>query len=202
MSDDDREVSVGAANPPPTKTFKRSPKQRQGDRMRKANQLIEQAKTLQKDDRKCNGRAKLRDENGNIRRDAEGKALTRPCAAAPIRGGTVCVKHGGNAKHVKAKAQRRLLALVEPTLIRLETLLHQDEHLPTSLGAAKEILNRAGGAAVGPVDPSAGKADTRPIINLGIKVGGIDTPNVAGVVKVGLIPGAAGIEGEVIEDDE
>lgn len=32
----------------------------------------------------------------------------RPCIAWPIRGGRVCVKHGGSARQVKAKAEGRL----------------------------------------------------------------------------------------------
>jgi hypothetical protein len=119
----------------------------------------------------------------------------------------VCPSHGGKAPNVRAKANRRLLAMVEPSIVRLESLIHQEEHLPTALGAIKEVLNRAGGAVIGPIDPTAGKTDTRPIINVGIQVGGIDPTKKLPDVKVGLItPGQitsaeAEVDGEV-EDDE
>lgn len=44
------------------------------------------------------------------------KATTKrgPCRQAPIKGGVVCVTHGGRAPQVKAKAAERLLDLIDP----------------------------------------------------------------------------------------
>ncbi|RAX50876.1 hypothetical protein DQ353_00290 [Arthrobacter sp. AQ5-05] len=46
--------------------------------------------------------------NGKIRCGAKKKDLN-PCHAPPIEGGTRCGNHGGAAKHVKAKAQERVI---------------------------------------------------------------------------------------------
>lgn len=37
-----------------------------------------------------------------------------PCGRPPIRGGTVCPKHGGNLPRVRAKANERLADLIDP----------------------------------------------------------------------------------------
>src|SRR3546814_19405165 len=38
------------------------------------------------------------------------------CGKAPIKGGTVCVTHGGSAPQVRRKATLRLLELVDPAI--------------------------------------------------------------------------------------
>lgn len=144
---------------------------------REANELIEQAKHLQDGERICTAKAKVRDAEGKPIKDENGRYLTRPCRKYAIKGGSVCVLHGGRSPQVRRKAERRLLAMVEPSIIRLEALVHQDEHLPTALGAIKEILNRAGGIPLGPVAESGHSQDTRPVINIGIAVGGIQAGN-------------------------
>lgn len=200
---DEIEVTTGAASlTKPPRQFARTPRQRSGDRRREANKLIEAAKTTLPDERKCNGKVKLRDDEGNYLRDDAGTILTRPCLKPPIKGGFVCMSHGGSAEHVRKKANKRLLALAEPALVRLEALMHQEEHLPTALGAIKEVLNRAGGAAIGPVDPNAGKQDMRPVINVGIQVGGID-PSKRPEVKVGIVSGSApAVDAEIVDDED
>lgn len=45
--------------------------------------------------------------------------LGRPCHKAPIRGGTVCWKHGGAAPQVQRAAKLRLLDLVDPAIAGL-----------------------------------------------------------------------------------
>lgn len=146
-------------------------------RLKAANDLIADAKKSRRGERQCNGKVKLRDEAGNVLRDEAGKVLTRPCNRSPLRGANICHKHGGAAKHIKAKAEKRLQAMLEPAIVRLEALAHQDDHLPTALGATLQIMDRTlGKQAQQPVEK-----DARPVINIGIKVGGINPPGVTPV---------------------
>ncbi|MFD2421657.1 hypothetical protein [Amycolatopsis pigmentata] len=55
---------------------------------------------------KCTGKVAIK-ENGRIKRDADGKPVTRPCKGDAIKGGKVCHMHGGRAKQVRAKAAVR-----------------------------------------------------------------------------------------------
>jgi len=175
----------------------------------KANTLVRQAAALREGERRCVGRVKLRPDmsrpagpDNEYFRTAEGEVQTRPCERSPIKGGVVCPKHGGQAPQVRAKANKRLLAMVEPSLIRLGALVAQEEHLPTALGAIRTVLERAGSAApIGPLAKSSDEKNMRPIINIGIKVGGIETP----VVSVGMqaAPGDPGVEeGEIVDDTD
>jgi hypothetical protein len=66
------------------------------------------------------------------------------CRAPAIRGGTVCVTHGGAAPQVKAKALERIQAAavdVAAELVRLA--IHADSE-SVRVQAAKDILDRAG----------------------------------------------------------
>src|SRR5688500_3542331 len=54
---------------------------------------------------------------------AHNKRTGLPCGRPPIPGGTVCASHGGNRPEVRAKAQQRLLAMVEPVLAAFEEIL-------------------------------------------------------------------------------
>jgi hypothetical protein len=54
----------------------------------------------------CTGRVPEKTPDGETRRDAAGKRITRPCRAYALKGTNVCKIHGGNARQVKAKAQR------------------------------------------------------------------------------------------------
>lgn len=139
----------------------------------------------------------------------DGTYQTRQCKKLAILGGVVCLSHGGTAKQVREKAGKRLNALVEPSLIRLGELIQQEEHPPTALGAIRTVLERAGdtAGAIGPLKKDVGEKDTRPVINIGIKVGGIEKP----VVTVGMLPSGGNsansdnnddIDGEVIVSDE
>lgn len=130
-------------------------------------------------ERNCRGRSKVRDAEGNPVLDADGNIVRRPCKNTAIKGGFVCRMHGGSAPNVKRAAGKRLLAMVEPAIIELNELIHQNEHLPSKLGAIKTVLERAGNNAIGALkDASTG--DTRPIIQIGIQVGGISPkPEVA-----------------------
>lgn len=142
---------------------------------RNAHDLILEAKTLKNaNERICTATVPIRDAEGEPLRDAAGKVRRRPCKNHAIKGGFVCANHGGRAPQVKRKAQKRLLAMVEPSLIRLEALIQQEQHLPTALGAIKTVLERAGtDMPIGPLAKDTADKDMRPIINIGIAVGGI-----------------------------
>jgi hypothetical protein len=53
--------------------------------------------------------------------------------------------HGGNAPQVRKKADERLLAMVNPALDTLNSILNNDRVPPSDrLRAVKEVLDRAG----------------------------------------------------------
>ncbi|KKK05546.1 hypothetical protein [Micromonospora sp. HK10] len=71
-----------------------------------------------------------------------------PCELAPIKGGTVCHKHGGSARQVKNAARRRLNALAEPAVALLSRILEDDRDLKAGdkerIRAAIAVLDRTG----------------------------------------------------------
>ena len=64
------------------------------------------------------------------------------CRNLAIAGGTVCRFHGGAAPQVRAKAQERLAALVDPAIERLSKIVQDDEAKALALAAARDILDR------------------------------------------------------------
>lgn len=190
-----------------TKVAERKAAKRVAQRVRRANQLVKTAATILEGERRCNGKVKLRPDmkrrvgpDNPYLRNEDGSIQTRPCESPPIRGGTICPSHGGKAPQVQRKAQMRLLAMVEPSLVRLEALIHQEEHMPTALGAIRTVLERAGDAAIGPLKKAAEGGDNRPIINIGtIEIGGLK-PVVAARVNHELLP-AASTEGEIVDSE-
>lgn len=75
---------------------------------------------------------------------ATAKGSGARCKRRPIPGGTVCVKHGGGAPQVQAKAEERLRALVDPAITRLAELMAQGEFPSVAIAAVKDILDRDG----------------------------------------------------------
>lgn len=65
------------------------------------------------------------------------------CKLAAINGSNVCRIHGGSAPQVKAKAQERLLAMVDPALDGLMRALRSNDH-KAIVNAARAVLDRAG----------------------------------------------------------
>jgi hypothetical protein len=176
----------------------------QRQRTRRSKKLVAEAATLGEVEKHCKGTSVLRGPDGQPILGPEGQIQRKPCGNRPIRGGTVCKYHGGNLPQVRAAAQRRLLAMVMPSLVRLNDLIHQDTHLATSLGAIRTVLERAGGEALGALKTKA-EENTRPQIIIGIKVGGIANPHVE-VGMRGALPAADDDgdyeEGELVEDGE
>jgi len=69
----------------------------------------------------------------------------QPCKNAPIKGGTVCARHGGGAPQVREKANQRLLEMVMPALARIrKIILNPNTSDADALKAAREVLNRTG----------------------------------------------------------
>lgn len=194
-------VSVGTSQ-----LDKPKPRQRNTPRtaLTKADKVIEEAKRLQEGERRCNGKSKVRDENGEVVM-VDGKALRKPCELTAMMGSTVCHIHG-NTKNIKAKAKQRMRAALDPALVRLEFLAHQNAHLPTALGATKEIINRNLGA-VG----SEQEGDARPRVQIGIlNIGGVSADRIAELVQQKALTAAPppdeseddSVDGEVVGEDE
>ncbi len=122
----------------------------------------------------------------------------RLCNAPSIKGGTVCRVHGGSAPQVKRNAQKRLLEMVDPTIVRLGEIRDQNLHLPSALGASNTILNRALGK---PSDGPKGDGAKGPTINIGVS---LTTGGKADVQVVSLPTPAEPIDAEfdVNEEDE
>lgn len=79
---------------------------------------------------------------------AHSKRTGLQCQQPSIRGGTVCRYHGGSAPQVLAKAERRLRAMVDPMISRLEELAHQTDNLKVASDCVRDALDRAGIGAV------------------------------------------------------
>jgi len=119
----------------------------------------------------------------------------RPCRNWAIRGGTVCPYHGGKAPQVKAAAQRRLQAMLDPALTELNTLIHQNAHLPSKLGAISMVANRT----LGKVGENKDKGQKGSIINIGFGIGAMPAQGFS--VKVEKPRDDDDIsDGEVIDD--
>lgn len=66
------------------------------------------------------------------------------CKRAPIKGGTVCPKHGGGAKQVREAAQRRLLEAADGLMANLLKIALSGESEANRLRATMDALSRAG----------------------------------------------------------
>ena len=68
-----------------------------------------------------------------------------PCKRPPIKGGTVCMSHGGAAPQVRRKANERLLQGVPKMLSELKRIAFNDS-IPANvrLAAIRDWLDRAG----------------------------------------------------------
>lgn len=95
------------------------------------------------------------------------------CRQAPIRGGTVCKFHGGANRHVRAKAQERILAASDHAARRLIEFMN-DKKVPYAvrLAATKDLLDRGGLSARHAVDITLSpfEALTERILTAGVEV--------------------------------
>lgn len=139
---------------------------------------------------------KIRD--GEARHCKAIKKTGEPCKKYAIKGGLVCTTHGGSAPQVRAAANKRLLAMVEPSLIRLADLVQQSEHMPTALGAIRTVLERAGTVTpIGPLGKDTSEGNTRPVLQIGINIGGLAPGRLQVLAQ---LPEANPIDATVVED--
>lgn len=69
----------------------------------------------------------------------------KPCGLPPIKGGTVCHKHGGAAPQVRAAANRRLIEMVIPAMKELHKIINREDVADADkLRAIQMVLNRTG----------------------------------------------------------
>ena len=164
---------------------KPAPSSTERSRRHRTNKMIAQAAQLREGERICTAIKK-----SGVR-----------CKRYAIKGGFVCTTHGGGAPQVRAKANKRLLAMVEPALIRLGDLVEQSEHMPTALGAIRTVLERAGTVTpIGPLGKDTSDGNTRPIVNIGIKIGGLTPDKLLALAEAHIH--TPDIEAEIVEDDD
>lgn len=78
------------------------------------------------------------------------------CRQHAIRGGAVCVTHGGRAPQVRQSADARLAAMVDPLLTELFRIARSGENDAVRLAAIKDALDRAGYKPRDKVDVTSG----------------------------------------------
>ena len=71
-----------------------------------------------------------------LRCTAKSKTTGKQCRNTPIPGGTVCVSHGGSIPAVKAAAQRKMIALIDPALAVLYRAMVECDEWPSRIRAA------------------------------------------------------------------
>lgn len=95
--------------------------------------------------RRCAGRAYIRDEEGRYIIGENKKPLMRPCANWAIKGGTVCVSHGGGTGVIRRKAELRLLSAADSVIGALiQIALDQSNDAASRVKAINSVLDRAG----------------------------------------------------------
>ena len=94
-----------------------------------------------------------------LRCTAKSKSTGNQCRLRPIPGGSVCVQHGGSIPAVKAAAQRKMIALIDPALAVLYRALEECDEWPSKIRAALGILDRAGMGVASPLTIDTDKSD-------------------------------------------
>jgi hypothetical protein len=95
--------------------------------------------------KRCRGKAYVRDADGNYIMDANKTRVMRPCYNWPMKGGVVCIKHGGGIERVRKGAMERLASALDATtgeLIRLA--LSEETEDKVKVQAINSILDRTG----------------------------------------------------------
>lgn len=77
--------------------------------------------------------------------NAFSKSTGRRCKQPAIRGGAVCIVHGGSSPQAKAAAQLRIACLVDPALeVMFELLTSKSTPAATRYSVVKDVLDRTG----------------------------------------------------------
>lgn len=95
--------------------------------------------------RRCNGRAYVRDVDGDYIIDSDKQRIMRPCYNWPMKGMKVCLFHGGGVQRVKRKAVERLVSALDAAsgaLIKIG--LDENVDPKVRIQAIKEIMDRVG----------------------------------------------------------
>lgn len=91
----------------------------------------------------------VKDMDATPRCHAFAKTTGKRCGQPSIRGGTVCIVHGGASPAAKAEAQRRIATMVDPALEVLYSLMVDKKTPPATRAAiARDFLDRAGLQAI------------------------------------------------------
>lgn len=91
------------------------------------------------------GREKIAEARRSARCQAMSKQTGLQCKQAAIRGGKVCVLHGGATPIAKAMAQLRLATLVDPALeVMFDLLIDKKTPPAVRYSIIKDILDRTG----------------------------------------------------------
>lgn len=95
--------------------------------------------------KRCNGRAYVRDEDGDYIVDKNRNRIMRPCWNWPIRGGKVCLFHGGGVVRVrKAAIERMASALDAASGALIKIALNENEESKVRVQAINSIMDRVG----------------------------------------------------------
>jgi len=86
-----------------------------------------------------------------------------PCKRWASHGTNVCTSHGARAPQVAFKAEERIRALAPTALDTLAALLDNRQPPAVRLGAARDLLDRAGLAAIERVDATVQVSDVSEI---------------------------------------
>ena len=95
--------------------------------------------------KRCNGRSFIRDDDGDYIVDTEKVRITRPCWNWPMKGMTVCLKHGGGVVRVKKAAVERMAAALDAVTGALVKLALNEKVPPKErIQAINSIMDRVG----------------------------------------------------------
>jgi hypothetical protein len=95
--------------------------------------------------KRCNGKAYVRDVDGDYIVDLSNQRIMRPCYNWPMKGMTVCLFHGGGVKRVKRAAVERLVSALDAVsgaLIKIA--LNENNDPKVRVQAINSIMDRVG----------------------------------------------------------
>jgi len=95
--------------------------------------------------RRCKGSAYVRDADGDYVLDRNNVRLTRPCWKHPMKGTTVCLKHGGGVARVRRSAIERMASSLDAiTGALIKIALNESVADKDRISAINSIMDRVG----------------------------------------------------------